>query len=598
MSIQIQQATWVLVYFDALYHARFHRSGPPNEGRGGAYEGALITAELYQMSTRNEKFIPILSDGASDELIPVILSGYNRYYIPKDIDLLATSLLASATGQGAIQYPGVYSMCGYQVPFVPTLNRDGILRKTFKYHEIRVTKKSWAFRLPKAFIRTQIPDNYDNLVGCRLDQHQIGDGMLDFEFSRVMYADYLKSGEHLDDPVPDEPQRTFRDLFGQLVVSLQDVTLRTFALTNICGVGTFIVSQDKDILITRHSERSHVYPRRWTFSSSGTMRWGASPNPFTEAIWKCRQETNHQIDLARFSLVEVGADTRKLFFECCFVEESDATSQEIRHGLPPTLDWDLIPLSPVNAIIRKIMENCWEPAAEAVLLMLCMRHHGREATERALNQLRSEWKQHQMLDEWDLRACRRGSLAVMSVRYPPRQVEKESSRYVRAILDFLGDSVKDRVVLEVGSGIGRITRALAKKARRVVCVDLCERMHFRNQSELGNLAKKVSFSSQFIQHFRSSKHFDVVVCSLVLIHNVSDEDFGDAVRVMCESAETVFAFEDVSTGRKTSPHTHLRDVSELTAKFAECGYKLDRDEYFDLFDDKIAFLKFVRMDKV
>lgn len=599
MRKNISEANWVLMFFDETYHRCFNGEHGVEQGLGAVDETAIIMGKIYRAGSQNEKFIPLLADGGSANLIPDDLFGYNRYYIPKQAEELAMALNPSNAAQNPLQYKGVFDFFGYLVPFVPTLNiispnPEKFAIRSFAQRNISHSRKSWRYVLPKVFENTEIRMPEKNLLGCRLDQHYLNNDILEFEFSQVSYVDYLKSGEHLDDAIPDDPRRTFRDEFGQLVQSKENVSLRSFALTNICGVGLFVLTSDRDVLITKHSASSHVYPKRWTFSASGTMRWGAAPDPFAQAVLKCERELNHQIDLKRTELVEVGADARKLFFECCFIENSLASTNEIQERLPGDLEAEFIPLGSVDEIIGKIVRHCWEPAAEAVLLLLCLRLHGHHKTRHALERLRNEWKQHHMLDEWDLRASKRGSLAVMSVRYPTEVLEQESGRYVDFVLAFIEQDIKGKSVFEVGSGIGRITKRLVTLCNQLTCVDLCERMHVRNANSLGAHAGKVSFITQFVQQLPLDRRFDVAVCSLVLIHNVTPEDFEKAVEVMCHCAKVIFVFEDVTITRPTSPNTCLRPKELLKAVFEKFGHKMVAEDSFNLFTDAIVAFKFER----
>jgi 2-polyprenyl-3-methyl-5-hydroxy-6-metoxy-1,4-benzoquinol methylase len=490
------------------------------------------------------------------------------------------------------QYQGLFRPADYQIAFAPFLNPGGQLSTTFKMGSVSINRDTSRYTLPDAFKSTRIDQPNQDLMSCRLIQWlKAGPGELELTLSPVQYSDYLKSGEHLDAPFPDDHARTYREHFAKIIPG-PEVSLRKFPLTNICGVGLFIISRDDQVLITRHSPSSHVYPLRWTFSASGTMRWGAVPNPFTEVLWKCRQETDHQADLSRLELVELGADARKLFFEFCFLEHSEASSAELAKSLPRKLECEMLPLSPVSDFVESVVTECWEPAAEATLLGLAIRRHGAERTLRALSEHKDKWRHRQMRDEWDLRASRPGSLAVMSVRYPARELEEASADYVDSVIKFMRADVRGKRVLEVGSGIGRITRLLAQVCRHVTCVEMCELMNRRNKESLGAESRKVQLRTGFVQDFKPAKMFDAAVCSLTLVHNVDQRDFEAAVEVMCRSARTVFVFEDITQGRRTSPHTRLLSEAKLRGVFGKFGFAVKRATRRRLFKDTIIFLKF------
>ncbi len=92
MKRQIRDADWVLMFFDELYRRRFDGDEEPDSGLGATWEGAIITHRFYRDATRNEKFIPLLADGASSDLIPDEFFGYTRYSIPTQVGELAAKL--------------------------------------------------------------------------------------------------------------------------------------------------------------------------------------------------------------------------------------------------------------------------------------------------------------------------------------------------------------------------------------------------------------------------------------------------------------------------------------------------------------------------
>ena len=92
MKRQIKEADWVLVFFDEFYRRRADGEEEHDTGLGATWEGAIITHHFYRASTKNRKFIPLLADGASAELIPDELFGYTRYFIPRQAVDLAAAL--------------------------------------------------------------------------------------------------------------------------------------------------------------------------------------------------------------------------------------------------------------------------------------------------------------------------------------------------------------------------------------------------------------------------------------------------------------------------------------------------------------------------
>jgi len=92
MKRQIKEARWVLMFFDKLYRRRFDGEDDPDMGLGATWEGAIITHHLYRGSGKNTKFIALLADGATTDLIPDELVAYTRYFIPKQAIEVAAAL--------------------------------------------------------------------------------------------------------------------------------------------------------------------------------------------------------------------------------------------------------------------------------------------------------------------------------------------------------------------------------------------------------------------------------------------------------------------------------------------------------------------------
>jgi hypothetical protein len=53
---------------------------------------------------------------------------------------------------------------------------------------------------------------------CRVMSYNWDQRHLRVTFSQTSYGDYLKSGEHLDDPLPENQAKAFRDRFGTLII--------------------------------------------------------------------------------------------------------------------------------------------------------------------------------------------------------------------------------------------------------------------------------------------------------------------------------------------------------------------------------------------
>jgi 2-polyprenyl-3-methyl-5-hydroxy-6-metoxy-1,4-benzoquinol methylase len=496
----------------------------------------------------------------------------------------------------------LFTIGDYVVPYIPILN-DPVRSDSFSFlsrRDLSVDRDLISYSLPDAFAGTKLPYRFDNDPArawcCRLSSYELrGRKPLAVRFSPTLYEDYLISSEYLDDPIPMDPTRSFRGEFGG--IGLNDQDLRPFQLTNICGVGVFVISSDGWLFSTSQPADAHVYPGRKTFSSSGTLRWGARPDPFCWTLYKAADEINHQIDLDKLQLVSFGADARKLYFQFSFVERSQESAERIGDRLRSRRLAQQIPFE-LPQVVRELVRGRWEPAAEAAILTLCAKTFGIDQLRTQLSGLRREVVERRgMLEEWDYRASCTGVLPDTTVRYPRSSREAGSERYADWVFDCIKDCVAGRDVLEVGCGTGRITKRLVDAhARKLTCVDISEKMLEKNRARLGDVGVGlVDYICEFAQDYRYGMH-QVVVCSLVLVHNVPHESFMNLVKGICSYCEDwLLVFEDISTGRVTGPSTRIRTRQELEDSFRAHGFEVVDAKEYRLFEDTILFLAMRRL---
>ncbi|MES2942596.1 MAG: toll/interleukin-1 receptor domain-containing protein, partial [Pseudomonadota bacterium] len=83
MQHGIEDASVVLVVASPKYKARFEKRAAPDSGRGVAWEGAIITQDLYDAALCNHKFYPIRPDGGSPDDVPKALRPWdNKHLFP------------------------------------------------------------------------------------------------------------------------------------------------------------------------------------------------------------------------------------------------------------------------------------------------------------------------------------------------------------------------------------------------------------------------------------------------------------------------------------------------------------------------------------
>jgi len=98
MQQQIDHADFVLLVCTASYKRRFDGIEEAGRGLGVNFEGHLILQELYDSSTRNHKYIPIIFPSGLHEDIPRVLRGSMAYQVPTEYE----SLYRRITNQPAV----------------------------------------------------------------------------------------------------------------------------------------------------------------------------------------------------------------------------------------------------------------------------------------------------------------------------------------------------------------------------------------------------------------------------------------------------------------------------------------------------------------
>jgi hypothetical protein len=83
---QVEQSAFVLVVCTETYLRRFKGEERRHVGLGGAWEGHVITQELYNAQSKNEKFIPVTFSHDRASFIPVPLQSATCYQLPEQYD--------------------------------------------------------------------------------------------------------------------------------------------------------------------------------------------------------------------------------------------------------------------------------------------------------------------------------------------------------------------------------------------------------------------------------------------------------------------------------------------------------------------------------
>ena len=95
---QVQEAEFVLIACTETYLRRYEGKEVEGKGRGGNWEGFVITQELYDAAANNTKFVPILISQDESPFIPTELRGATDYEPSSDAGY--EKLFGRLTGQG------------------------------------------------------------------------------------------------------------------------------------------------------------------------------------------------------------------------------------------------------------------------------------------------------------------------------------------------------------------------------------------------------------------------------------------------------------------------------------------------------------------
>lgn len=234
--------------------------------------------------------------------------------------------------------------------------------------------------------------------------HQTADkdspNSIDLTFSRfpVKYSDFCKLATHIDTTSKSDPSRTYRELLLPKSISRKHLP----DLPNTCGVGLFLIAssgtsldrkEKKKIITSRQSATQTFSANLYSYAASGSMdfpKLKECPNPFKDVSREAMQEINFLVDRDRLKLVGVGFDTRELYVQFSFTQETDMTVEEIilkAHHSFHKYEWDIIDAVDfeLDTLLDSLIDNPWEPCAAATLITLCVKEFGYEPVRDGLS---------------------------------------------------------------------------------------------------------------------------------------------------------------------------------------------------------------------
>lgn len=512
------------------------------------------------------------------------------------------------SAESNINQSNLYYIAGQVIQYVPIVGSWSKGENEYYYGDFNVDAHNKKYDLPdeilSCFYNTiekqvikSIEDNVDE-EKVRFDGFEVqihgGDRPHSFnlKLSRVTYRDFLIVKSIID----------YKLLSGETIRNKylsEKNALVSGKLPNICGVGIFIITVDKKIIISESSPYVKVNPERYIYSASGSMNWnGIETNPFDDIIRECEEEIGYTPNIENLRLYSIGMDYATGYYQFSFYEYSSKTAAEIigRAHMARDFNIEIQRIFSIGfnceEIMRVIHKDNWDETAKANLLTLAAKYFGIEVVQRSIApSLEKKDYRRKIMQMWDMRADRNGRLPVLSGRYPAQGLEQSSNEYVNAVLDFIDEDLSNNSILELGGGIGLFTKHLAKSAKEVTCVDVCEKMIQKNKKYLGNkLSQKVDYVNCFFQDYETSKHFDILICSLVLIHNAPELD--DIIKNMKRLSNIIYLFEHTDQGTQVSMHTDLKSADEYIAMFPE--YDVIKRSSHMLCQDKISFIKLSR----
>lgn len=116
MQHSIEDAALVLVVCSPSYKPRFEKRAPVGSGKGVAWEGAVISQELYNAAQRNNKFYPVFPDTFNFDDCPLALQPWsNGHAFPS----AQGNILALVCQKLGLPPPGAVGAASGENPYTP-----------------------------------------------------------------------------------------------------------------------------------------------------------------------------------------------------------------------------------------------------------------------------------------------------------------------------------------------------------------------------------------------------------------------------------------------------------------------------------------------
>lgn len=589
--------------------------------KGVGTEAMIISPEVYQ-NAKQTKFLPLLfeKDENNKPFLPIYLR--NKAYIdfssPEIYNLEYKKLLDTLYDRNSKPLSPIsfidakslkkdFKIGNMELEYLPIISSWNKNINEYRYGDLTVRQIDNTYIIPDDFSlyfdtlsneQKAVIDNNNYEPKVRLVDYYISNSSsrllpceISLTFSKILYSDFLKTNCFLDQKIPNSDE-LFREKYFE-----RDGSLVKSMLSNICGVGVFIISSDNKIIVAKTSSQVTVNPGVFAFTASGSMNWRDNINPFDDVIRECYEEIGYYIDVENLYLFSFGVEYRLGYYEFAFYEKSSHTADEIIKEAPMARDYgfevgNLYTMDFDLSIIDHMKSHKWDVTSSAALLTLLSKKFGKSTVEKYISPNSSDQNfRKTMRETWKMRSQREGKLSVLSNRFPFRSIDRISENYINAVFDFIDNAdLEGKNVLEVGCGIGLMTKYLSKKSKTVTCIDLSPEMIARAKNYLSSDEKRnVSFINCFFQDFDIQEKFDTVICSLVLTHNIDNAARSAFIEKLKFCANTIYLFEPTDYSSQSSPESHPVSFNSYLGYFP--NHNTQKIKKYLLSTDEIVFLK-------
>jgi 2-polyprenyl-3-methyl-5-hydroxy-6-metoxy-1,4-benzoquinol methylase len=480
-----------------------------------------------------------------------------------------------------------FSIGDIELDYVPLIGSWIKGSYEFQIESINVFQFDENYILPNDFISFQKEQLEKDEVKCRLVSYDFDSTMntLHLSFSKVYYSDYLLVYRTIN-KINNENPTDFRLKY------IANPDMWKF-LPNIAGVGIFLITADDKIILTKRNNKVILNPAMYGYSASGTMDWNGCLNPFKEIERECLEELNHKIDIKNTFLISFGFELNKLYYQFSFVEFTKLTSNQIIDNCKYAIDFnnentEIISIPYLSDNIYSLLNFDIETISKSILIQLISKKFDLIELKKCFT-VDKLFNKETLLEEWNKRANRIGRYSVLSSRFPENKIDKIGVEYEKNVLEFIDNEYELKKVIEIGCGAGYFTQHYVLKANKLVCIDISDKMIEINKNKVGENSKKIEYHQVFFEDYKPDDIYDIGICSLILTHIVSDENYDSFITKLKQISKTLFIFEPIDSSQHASKYAKPRDLNFLLQKFE--GWNVIKSKEYMLFNDKLIFLK-------